>query len=86
NELQRALALCDGEEIDVGDLSERVVPGPARAVAPHVGGDFTLEEIERAHIEKILARGLTYDDAARLLGIDDSTLWRKRRRFTLRSA
>ena len=86
NELQRALALCDGELIDVGDLSERVVPGPASVAAPYVGGDFTLEELERAHIEKILARGLTYDDAARLLGIDDSTLWRKRRRFTLRSA
>lgn len=87
NELERALALSSADVIDVSDLSEHVWPRDTGASrSPHLGGDFTLAEIEREHIERVLARGLTFDAAARVLGIDDSTLWRKRRRFTLRSA
>jgi len=46
-----------------------------------VGGDFTLEQLERAHIERVLTRTSSLEEAAHLLGIDGSTLYRKRRRF-----
>jgi transposase-like protein len=43
-----------------------------------VGGDFTLAEIKQAHVERVLARAATAAEAARILGINSSTLWRWR--------
>jgi transcriptional regulator of acetoin/glycerol metabolism len=50
---------------------------------PDLGGDFTLDEIERRHVSAVLARTSTLDEAARILGIDLSTLWRKRKKYEL---
>jgi NtrC-family two-component system response regulator AlgB len=46
-----------------------------------VGGDFTIDEIEREHIQSVLERVPKVEDAAALLGIDASTLWRKRKKY-----
>jgi NtrC-family two-component system response regulator AlgB len=48
---------------------------------PRLGGDFTIDQIERDHIERVLARTATLDDAAHILGIDASTLYRKRKKY-----
>jgi NtrC-family two-component system response regulator AlgB len=40
-----------------------------------------LEEVERLHIEHILAETATLEEAADILGINTSTLWRKRKRY-----
>jgi NtrC-family two-component system response regulator AlgB len=50
------------------------------ARVPVLGGDFSVEEIEREHILRVLARTATQDEAARVLGLDASTLWRKRKK------
>jgi NtrC-family two-component system response regulator AlgB len=46
-----------------------------------LGGDWTVEAIEREHILRVVARTATLDDAARIVGIDASTLWRKRKKY-----
>lgn len=51
------------------------------AAAPVLGGNFSLELIEREHILQILARMSTLEEAAHILGIDASTLWRKRKKY-----
>ncbi len=79
NELERALVMTSGSIIEANAFSSNL--RPATQAAPYVGGDFTIQEIERAHIERVLARTRTFDGAAQLLGIDDSTLWRKRKRY-----
>jgi NtrC-family two-component system response regulator AlgB len=45
------------------------------------GGDHSVEAIEREHILRVIARTATLDEAAAILGIDASTLWRKRKKI-----
>jgi NtrC-family two-component system response regulator AlgB len=45
-----------------------------------LGADCTLEALEEEHIQRVVARAATLEDAARILGIDASTLRRKRKR------
>ena len=47
------------------------------------GPDVTLDQLEAEHIRLTLDRTRTRDDAARILGIDPSTLYRKRRQLGL---
>ena len=49
--------------------------------APALGGDFSVESVEREHILRVLSRSKTQEEAARILGLDASTLWRKRRKY-----
>ena len=43
----------------------------------------SLKEIERRHIKLVLATSRTLREAAMRLGIDQSTLWRKRKRYEI---
>jgi NtrC-family two-component system response regulator AlgB len=45
-----------------------------------LGGPVTLEELEAEHIRRVVAAAPSLDEAARTLGIDPSTLYRKRKR------
>ena len=79
NAMERAIILSPSKILTPAALPDRIV---ARAASgPFLGGDFTLEEIEREHIVRVLDRAPSLDDAARALGIDSSTLWRKRKRY-----
>jgi two-component system, NtrC family, response regulator AlgB len=49
--------------------------------APSLGGRFSLDDIEREHALRVMASAATMDEAARILRIDASTLWRKRKRW-----
>jgi len=48
-----------------------------------VGGLITLEHLEVEHIRRVLASTPSRDEAARVLGIDPSTLYRKRKQYGL---
>ena len=79
NTLERALILWPATIIEPAAFPERMKLGtPA---GPSLGGDYSLEAIEREHIQRVLARGKTLDAAAEALGIDASTLWRKRKKY-----
>jgi two-component system response regulator AtoC len=80
NIIARAVALADGNEIQLEDL-------PPFLTGPHSASDSglqSLEEMERAHIAKVLRSvGGRRDRAAFILGITRSTLWRKINKFGL---
>jgi NtrC-family two-component system response regulator AlgB len=84
NVLERAVILAAGEVITLDLLPEELRAGaPASPPGAAGDGDETLESAERRHIMAVLARHPTLDAAAKALGIDPSTLYRKRERYGL---
>jgi two-component system, NtrC family, response regulator AlgB len=79
NEMERAVVLSHEDVLRAESFSERLRGGP-RGV-PAVGGDFTLSQIEQEHTLRVLSRVATREEAARILGIDQSTLWRRLKRY-----
>jgi NtrC-family two-component system response regulator AlgB len=77
--MERAALLRSGLRVDVDALPEQIVAQAMRV--PYLGGEFSLETIEREHILRVLASAPTQEEASRILGIDISTLWRKRKRY-----
>ncbi|MGK2952137.1 MAG: sigma-54-dependent transcriptional regulator [Thiobacillus sp.] len=77
NTLQRALVLAQGERIDTADLPVELRDPPATPACPW-GESASLAEVESAWINRVLERcGGNRTQAAKILGIDPSTLWRK---------
>jgi DNA-binding NtrC family response regulator len=83
NAVERAFTLS-GEEIDVSSLPPRIKNSAAHALPVRDTESFrpTLEEIERRYIVEIL-NSVNQDktEAANVLGIDLSTLYRKLKRY-----
>jgi DNA-binding NtrC family response regulator len=85
NTIERAVILASGEVLDVSDVA-----GPRPTVTSATFATFsgdtvpTLDELERAHILKVLelCEGQK-TKAAQLLGINRTTLWKKLRQYGL---
>ncbi len=58
---------------------ERSTPGPLL----QVGGQVTLEQLEAEHIRRVVESTSSLEEAADILGINQSTLYRKRKRLGL---
>ncbi len=78
NAIERASILASGTRVGRELLPERIA---GQLASVQLGGHYTLDEIEREHIQRILAQTPTAEEAARILGIDISTLWRRRKRY-----
>jgi NtrC-family two-component system response regulator AlgB len=76
NVIERAVLLAGGGSIELKDLPEAFREQPDSQ-------PLSLEEVERAHIKKVLQLAEDYDEAARVLGIDRKTLLNKRKRYGL---
>jgi NtrC-family two-component system response regulator AlgB len=98
NAVERAVILAPAptlEPQDLGLAGDRDRPAPAleagdaggpraRGDTPvALGDDVSLETIEREHLARVVARAPSFEAAARILGIDVTTLQRKRKRYGL---
>jgi NtrC-family two-component system response regulator AlgB len=90
NAVERAVILSPASVIEAADLSLDPAQVPFQggaagtATGPvELGADVTLEEIEREHLARVVARAPSFEAAARTLGIDVTTLQRKRKRYGL---
>ncbi len=82
NIIERAVILCGGDTIRAEHLPFSRDARPSGA-GVRAGDPLTLEELERAHIQAVLASAATLEAASRILGIDASTLYRKRRQYQM---
>jgi len=81
NVIERATILAGGDMLELCDLPEEFGAKPDLHIA--VGARVTLDELEAEHLRRILASSRNLDDAARTLGIDPATLYRKRQKLGL---
>jgi two-component system, NtrC family, response regulator AlgB len=79
NALERAMIFCSGEVLGLESLPDRIANAGRGGI--FLGGDFPLEQIERAHVERVIARSPNLDVAAEVLKLDASTLYRKRKKW-----
>jgi NtrC-family two-component system response regulator AlgB len=85
NVVERAVILTEGDQVDAADFPEKVNQpfGGETGAALRLGSDISLEQLESEHIRQVLQRSPTLDTAARVLGIDAATLYRKRKKMGL---
>jgi NtrC-family two-component system response regulator AlgB len=81
NAIERGCILTAGPCVGLADLPSQLGSGPLSGV--DVGSRVTLEQLEAEHIRRILSASPTIEETAEILGIDPSTLYRKRKRYGL---
>jgi NtrC-family two-component system response regulator AlgB len=78
NVIQRAALLAQKGVVEISDLPDEI-----RSAPKDHDSLLSLEEVEKLHIKKVLQTISDLGQAARILGIDPATLWRKRRKYGL---
>ena len=80
NAIERAVILGKHEQIEAEDLPlDSREGGSSTAVQP--GDLVSLEKLEEIHIRRVLERTASVAEAAKVLGIDDGTIYRKRKKM-----
>jgi NtrC-family two-component system response regulator AlgB len=80
NVVERAAILCAVDIVQIEDLPTSVAPHtPPLQLGDHV----PLKTIEENHIRRVVASTRTLQEAAIVLGIDQATLWHKRKQYNI---
>ena len=78
NAIERAAILCPAERIGLECLPAGLRTGGAEL---KIGDPVSLDKIEESHIRRVLADAKSLQEAADVLGIDQTTLWRRRKKY-----
>jgi NtrC-family two-component system response regulator AlgB len=82
NVIERAVILAKNDIIEAEDLPmDMRVNQSAAGSIPQPGDMISLEKLEEMHVRKILERTSSVAEAAKILGIDDATIYRKRKKM-----
>ena len=84
--IERGVILAAGPLVVLADMPSQIGDphhvGPGTAANPQTAGEPpTIEQVEAEHIRRILARTASIGEAATKLGINPSTLYRKRKKY-----
>jgi two-component system, NtrC family, response regulator AlgB len=78
NVVERAAILCAADIVQIEHLPASIAPHtPPLQLGDHV----SLKMIEENHIRRVIASTKTLQEAANILGIDQATLWHKRKQY-----
>jgi DNA-binding NtrC family response regulator len=81
NCIERAAALCRGDEIDVGDLPRKIVEHQSTRLELSISSPaemLTLDEMQHRYVRQVLAAvGGNKTQAAQILGIDRRSIYRR---------
>ena len=77
--LERAVLLARSKTIHREHLSSRIIETENASLSETVC--LSLAQLEEHHIRKTLSLNLPLEESARRLGVNPSTLWRKRKRY-----
>ena len=90
NTIERAVIMAKGKKIGLEDLPLELsgqnaaeANGNGDGASLEIGSLISLEELEEAHLRKVLARTANLAEAAEVLKIDQATLYRKRKKIGL---
>jgi NtrC-family two-component system response regulator AlgB len=82
NAVERAVILGRNERIEVDDLPlETASARKIEDTSPQPGDLISLQALEDFHIRRVLERTGSVTEAARVLGIDDGTIYRRRKKM-----
>ena len=87
NLMERTAILARGNQVTVSDFPANILNGEtqgsgfAGSGGIHPGAHVSIEDLEREHIQRIIASSKSLAEAADILGIDQATLYRKRKKF-----
>lgn len=79
NVIERGTIFCQGKQLTLADIPPHIAH--CQSLPSSQGELQTLSDVEKQHIQKVLASTTSIDEAARILGIDPATLWRKRKKY-----
>ena len=88
NAIERAVIMAKGNKINLEDLPAELRGGTApgakgNGATLEVGSLVSIEKLEEAHLRKVMERTSNLAEAAEVLGIDQATLYRKRKKIGL---
>jgi NtrC-family two-component system response regulator AlgB len=88
NSIERAAIMAKGKKIGLEDLPGELRAGPlpdanGNGDSMEIGSLVSMEKLEEAHLRKVLSRTANLAEAAEVLGIDQATLYRKRKKIGL---
>ena len=78
NIVERAAILCPNDLVDSEYLPNKMVSCDP---VMRIGDPVSLSRIEEEHIRRVLAKSKSLQEAADTLGIDQATLWRRRKQY-----
>jgi len=76
NTMERAAIFCKNEYVSKEFFPEKILESEEN---PRLGDPVSLAKIEEMHIRRVLASTNSLQEAAEILGIDQATLWRRRK-------
>jgi two-component system, NtrC family, response regulator AlgB len=82
NAMEAAAVLCPGEIITLANLPQ-AISTPPPSIDTSLSSKPSLDKLELEHISRVLRESGTLEQAAATLGINVTTLWRKRKRYNL---